>query len=83
MLDAKTESPPYNKNRKFILDHHDELMEKYPEHWIAVIDNKVVAADPDPWRFMDMLREIGPPPKGQPDYMVIELLTEIDWLHPW
>ena len=83
MLDTKTESPPYNKNRRFILDQHNELMEKYPEHWIAVIDEKVVAADLDPWEFMAKLRNIGPPPKGQPDYIAIELLTEIDWLHPW
>ena len=82
MLGTKTESPPYNKNRKFILDRHDELMEKYPEHWILVIDEKVVTADRDPWEFVAKLREIGPPPKGQSGYMAIELLTEMDWIHP-
>lgn len=85
MLETKTKSLPYSENWKFIEDHRDELMEKYPEHWIAVVEKEVVAADPDPWRFMDKLREIGPPPKGEPDYMEIELLTseEIDWIHPW
>ena len=84
MPETKTEFPLHNENWKFIEDNRNELMEKYPEHWIAVLDKKVVAADPNPWRFMDMLREIGPPPKGEPDYMEIELLTseDVDWIHP-
>ena len=85
MLNTKTESTSFRENWKFIEDNRDQLMEKYPEHWIAVLDKKVVAADPDPWRFRDMLREIGPPPKGEPDHMAVEILTseETDWIHPW
>ncbi len=82
MLDTKTESPPFNENQRFILDHHDELMEKYPEHWIAVYDKKVVAADPDPRKLVAKMREMGPFP--DPGKGVVELLTseEIDWIHP-
>jgi len=32
------------KSFSYIQDHFDELMEQYPEHWIAVCDSAVVAA---------------------------------------
>ncbi len=82
MLDTRTESRPFNENWEFIYDHYDELLEKYPEHWIAVVDKKVVAADPDPWGLVAKLRKIGPLP--DPGRAVVELLTseEIYSIHP-
>ena len=73
MLEAKIESQPFNENWGFIYDHYDELLEKYPEHWIAVVDKKVVAADLDPRQLVSDLREIGP--LKDPGSAVVEQMT--------
>ncbi|MDI6795074.1 MAG: DUF5678 domain-containing protein [bacterium] len=32
------------KDMRWALDHYQELMEKYPEMWVAVVDKKVVSS---------------------------------------
>jgi hypothetical protein len=43
--------------------HHDELMARYPEKWIAIYDETVVDADPDIERLLDRLRQRCVPPE--------------------
>ena len=83
MLETKTETASFKENWKFIEDNRDHLTEKYPDHWIAVHDKKVVAADPDPREFVAKMRKIGPFP--DPGKGVVELLIseETDWIHLW
>lgn len=83
MLDTKTEYQLCNQGRKFIRDNYDALLEKYPEHWIAVTGREVIAAEPDPFELIAKMRELGPFP--DPGNMTVELMTseEIDWIHPW
>lgn len=81
MLDTKTKPASFKENWQFIEVHRDELMEKYPEHWIAVVDREVVAADPDPWGLVDKMRKMRP--FSDPGSVVVELLTseEIYCIH--
>ncbi len=74
MLDAKTESQLYHEDWDFIEANYDALQEKYPEHWIALMDKKVVASDPDPMELAAKLRPMGLPPNR----VVIEKLTDLD-----
>lgn len=32
----------------WIDEHHEELLAKFPEQWVAVEDGRVIASDPDP-----------------------------------
>jgi hypothetical protein len=43
--------------------HHDELMARYPEKWIAIYDEAVVDAAPDIESLLDTLRQRGVPPE--------------------
>ncbi len=74
MLDTKTESRLRHEDWDFVEANFDALQEKYPEHWIAVMDKEVIAADPDPVELAAKLRTIDLPPNR----LVIEKLTDLD-----
>ena len=61
MLDAKTESQLFREDCEFLDAHYDELLEKYPERWVAVVDKRVVGADPDLDRLLTRLKPMGLP----------------------
>lgn len=73
MLDTKTESQLRREDWDFVEANFDALQEKYPEHWIAVMDKEVIAADPDPMELAAKLR----PMSLSPNRVVIEKLTDL------
>lgn len=74
MLDVKTESQLYHEDWDFVEANFDALQEKYPEHWIAVVDKEVIAAEPDPMELAAKLRAIDLLPRR----VFIEKLTDLD-----
>lgn len=60
-----TDEPPILKRFKKEIDyyqaHHDELLEQYPEEWVAIFNRAVVAADSEPEKLLATLREKGVP----------------------
>jgi len=51
----------FKREYDFYEQHHDELLEQYPEHWVAILDQTVVAADPNPEDLIATLRQRGLP----------------------
>jgi hypothetical protein len=49
--------------QKFWEDNYQALLCEYPEHFVAVKDGKVVAADPDLARLFYMLTDLGLDPR--------------------
>jgi uncharacterized protein DUF5678 len=50
------------RDLKFALAHLEEWREQYPNHWIAVFDEKLVAAESSFDRLLKKLREHNVPP---------------------
>ena len=80
MLDVKTESQIYDEDWDFLETHYDELLEKYPEQWVAVVDKSVVGADSDLDRLLTRLKPLGLPKNR----IVTEKLTSKEevWILP-
>jgi hypothetical protein len=45
--EAQKELEAFSKDANWLHDHYDELQERYPDHWVAVYNEKVVAASSD------------------------------------
>ena len=61
MLDMKEDLKRFHEDGLFFYEHYDELLEKYPEHWIAVFYKEVVGTDTDYGRLLDDLKSRGFP----------------------
>ena len=61
MIDVRTELRLFREDWEFIDAHHYDLLENYPEQWVAVVDKKVVGADPDLDRLLTRLEPMGLP----------------------
>ena len=51
----------FHRNVEYFRAHHDQLLEQYPEQWVAVLDERVVAADSDYERLLKFLKANGVP----------------------
>lgn len=40
-------TPAYNENSRWMIDHIDELARDFPNQWVAIHNNTVVAANPE------------------------------------
>ena len=47
MNQVQVELQRFKKDTAYYEAHHDELLEKYPEQWVAIYNQKVVGASPD------------------------------------
>jgi hypothetical protein len=47
MEEAQKELDHFRKDTRWYNDHYEELLENYPDHWVAVYDQELVAASPD------------------------------------
>ncbi len=74
MLETKTESQLLREDWDFVEANYHALQEKYPEHWIALMDKQVIASDPDPMKLAAKMRPMNLPPNR----VVIEKLTDLD-----
>ncbi len=61
MLDMKEDLKRFSEDGHFFDAHYNELLEKYPEHWIAVFYKEVVGTDTDFDRLLDDLKSQGFP----------------------
>ena len=50
------------KNVEWYGAHYWELLEKYPDKWVAILDQRVVGAADDGFELIDQLRDKGIPP---------------------
>ncbi len=46
-------------NMDYLRDHYEELLKKYPNHWVMIGEGKVVSADSSPDRLIGKLSRIG------------------------
>jgi hypothetical protein len=61
MNQVQAELERFRKDTGYYEAHHEELLEKYPEQWVAIFDQQVVGAGPD---YEQLLTELGE--KGVP-----------------
>lgn len=50
------------RNVRWYEAHHSELLEQYPDQWVAILDQRVVEVADDAYALIDQLRERGIPP---------------------
>lgn len=53
--DTQAELDRFGQDVAWFEAHQEEMLAKYPEHWVAVFNQKVVGADPDFDRLLDSL----------------------------
>lgn len=61
MLDMKEDLKRFHEDGLFFYEHYDELLEKHPEHWIAIFYKEVVGTDTDFDRLLVDLKSRGFP----------------------
>lgn len=61
MQDRQGEFKQYQRDIEYAETHHEELMNQYPEQWIAILNRKVVGTDSDVYQLIDGLRRQGIP----------------------
>lgn len=74
----------FYKDLEFYEAYYEELLEQYPEQWIAILGQKVVASSHDEFDLVDQLKTGGPPPGGEvelirhmngnPEILIVPLL---------
>jgi len=47
MEEAQKELEEFRKDTEWYQDHYDELREQYADQWVAIYNEKLVAASPD------------------------------------
>ncbi|MBM3925450.1 MAG: hypothetical protein FJ320_05595 [SAR202 cluster bacterium] len=65
----------HQKNIEFIDSHWDELLKKYPEQWVAVKDQKVIAHNKDLMKLASKLHKMG----ETSNYVKIEGISKWRW----
>ena len=73
----RLEDDPHYQDVLFLESHWDELLEQYPDKWIAILDKKVVASADDRLGLNPQLRAKGLQSSGA---LIREMETE---RKPW
>ncbi len=61
----------YNRDLDYYIAHYAELLQAYPESWVAIYGERVAGTDPDHGRLVQDLRRRGIPP----NYSFIEYVS--------
>jgi hypothetical protein len=61
MAEIQEELARFHRNVEFGQAHYDELLERYPEQWVAIYGENVVGAGPDKLQLINELRQRGVP----------------------
>lgn len=61
-LSVEEELKRYGKDLEYLDEHRQELLERYPERWVAVYNLRVVGAAKDLRRLIGKLEKQGIPP---------------------
>jgi hypothetical protein len=56
---AQRELERFRDDALYVDEHRDELLQRYPESWVAVLHRQVVADDRDPKRLLKKLEKKG------------------------
>lgn len=59
MNQIQAELQRFKKDTAYYEAHHDELLEKYPEQWVAIYNQQVVGASPHYERLLDEVETRG------------------------
>lgn len=52
----------FERDGDYLDQHYEELLEQYPEQWVAIYNQRVVAHAKDIWELVRQVREGGIPP---------------------
>jgi hypothetical protein len=52
-----TEFEQFKRDIEYAEAHHWELLEQYPEQWVAILDERVVGTSSDVYQLIDELQE--------------------------
>ena len=61
MNQVQAELQRFKKDTAYYEAHHDELLEKYPDQWVAIFNQQVVGASPDYEQLLADVEEKGLP----------------------
>ena len=61
MEDHQAELQQFHRDVEYYRAHWEQLLDQYPEQWVAIFDEQVVGADRDAYRPLANLRERGIP----------------------
>lgn len=74
--DVQAQLKRFQRDTAYYEQHREELLEKYPEQWVAIFNEQVVGASPDFYALLDGLQAKGVP-VGQ---ALVEFVTREDVL---
>jgi hypothetical protein len=57
--EARAASDRFADDGRYLREHWDELLAKYPDRCIAIYNRKVVAADKDPQKVVEQVKALG------------------------
>ena len=61
-MDVEAELARYQADVLYLEKHRQELLARYPDHWVAIYHQQVVGAAKDPRRLLKQLKRKGIPP---------------------
>lgn len=61
MNQVQAELQHFKKDTAYYETHHEQLLKKYPEQWVAIFDQQVVGSSPDYEKLLTELEEKGVP----------------------
>lgn len=73
--DVRAELEHFKRDTAYYCEHWEELVEKYPEQWVAIFNERVAGSAPDLRELLEEIRIKGIPP-GQ---ALVEYVTREDY----
>ena len=61
MNEVQAEMERFKRDTQYCEGHYEELLEQYPEQWVAIYDEQVVGAGPDARQLLVELKQRGIP----------------------
>ena len=59
MNELRAELERFKRDTQYYEAHREELLNQYPEQWVAILDQEVVGASPDPYQLIANLKKGG------------------------
>ncbi len=61
MQDIQLRLQRFQRDIDYYQAHYEELLEQYPEQWVAIFNERVVGADPDARKLFNDVKGLGIP----------------------
>ena len=78
--DAHTELERFHNDGLWFSDHYNELLEEYPDHWVAIYHKEVVGTSPNPDELLADLNNRAIPINDV--FFKFMSSVEVDWAFP-